>query len=287
MRLFTVSIFISMFVFLTQTFAQIPNGDFESWTAGNPTGWITNNIPSFATPITQTQDAHSGSYAVRGEVLDFMGQPYQGWLYNYGENGKGFPVNQRYAQLTGYYKLLPQGTDKLLVWVYLWSKDQVIAGQYGWFGAASNYTQFSVPLTYFSANTPDSASLWISVSQDTSQSSDSVNIGTVFFVDDLAFSGTATGVEDNSQPYSFKLNQNYPNPFNPTTTISYSIPKSTFVSLKVYDILGNEVATLVNGEKSAGYYQLKFNGSKLASGVYFYRLTAGNKTDVKKLLLTK
>jgi hypothetical protein len=287
MRLFIVSIFISMLVFLTQTFAQIPNGDFENWTAGNPTGWITNNISGFATPITQTSDAHSGSSAVRGEVLNVLSSPYPGFLWNIGNNGKGFPVNQRYAQLNGYYKLSPQGNDKFLVWVYLWSKDQVIAGNYGWFGAASSYTQFSVPLNYYTADTPDSASIWISVSEDTTQSSDSVNIGTVFFVDDLTFSGTATSVEDNSQPYSFKLNQNYPNPFNPTTTISYTIPKSSYVSLKVYDILGNEVSALVSGEKSAGYYRIKFDGSKLASGVYFYRLTAGNKTDVKKLLLTK
>ena len=287
MRLFMVFIFISMFMFLTQTFAQIPNGDFESWAAGNPTGWLTDNVPGFATPITQTQDAHSGSYAVKGEVINFNGAPYQGWLYNYGDNGKGFPINQKYAQLNGFYKLSPKGNDKLLVWVYLWSQNQVIAANFGQFGAASNYTQFSIPIIYFTADMPDSAQIWMSVSPDTLQSEEGATIGTVFFVDDLSFSGTATAVKDNTQPISFKLNQNYPNPFNPTTTISYSIPKSSYVTLKVYDILGNEVSTLVNGERSAGNYRLKFDGSKLASGVYFYRLNAGNKADVKKLLLTK
>ena len=284
MRLFIVSIFISMFAFFAQTFAQIPNGDFESWTAGNPTGWLTDNAVGIATPITQSSDAHGGSSAVRGEVLNFFGSPYPGYIYNY---GNAFPISQRYAQLNGYYKLSPQGNDKFYVVVWFYSKGQLIAANTVQFGAASSYTQFTVPLTYATADTPDSANVFIAAGEDTSQTSTNANIGTVFFVDDLSFSGTATGVNDNTQPFTFKLNQNYPNPFNPTTTISYTIPKSSYVTLKVYDILGNEVSTLVNGEKSAGNYQLKFDGSKLASGVYFYRITAGNKTDVKKLLLTK
>ncbi len=287
MRFFTVSLIISLFVLLTQTFAQVPNGDFESWTDGNPDGWLTYNIPGTATPITQSNDKHGGSFAAKGEVVDFFGTPYPPYLWYIGENGKGFPISQRYAQLDGYYKLTTSGSDKFLVWVYFWNKDQVIAGNYGWFNAASSYTKFSVPLIYFTGDTPDSASIWISASEDTSQTSSTASIGTVFFVDDLSLTGIATGVNENVQVLSFKLNQNYPNPFNPTTTISYSIPKSSFVTLKVYDLLGNEVATLVNEDKSAGYYQVKFNASNLASGVYFYRLIAGNRVEVKKLILTK
>ena len=86
-------------------------------------------------------------------------------------------------------------------------------------------------------------------------------------------------------PSRFLLSQNYPNPFNPSTTINYSIPKASFVSLKVYDILGNEVETLVNEEKTAGNYSLQFSTAKqeLASGIYFYRLQAGSFTNTKKL----
>ncbi len=287
MRFLTVFFILLTFIFINQTFAQIPNGDFESWTNGNPTGWLTDNAQGVGAPITQTTDTHGGSSAVRGEVLSIFGTAYPGYLWNIGQSGKGFAINQRYASLTGYYKLSPQGNDKFLVWVYFWSKDQVIAGNYGWFGAASSYTQFSVPLIYFTADTPDSASIWISASMDTSQTSLNANVGTVFFVDDLSLTGTATGVNDNIHVLSFKLEQNYPNPFNPTTTIKYSVPKSSFVTLKVYDLLGNEISTLVNGEKSAGYYHVQFNASNLASGVYFYRLTAGDKAEVKKLLLAK
>jgi len=85
----------------------------------------------------------------------------------------------------------------------------------------------------------------------------------------------------------FKLSQNYPNPFNPTTIISYQIPSESKVVLKVYNILGGEVATLVNENKAAGSYSVQFNGSSLASGVYFYQIKAGNFVDTKKLVLLK
>jgi hypothetical protein len=88
-------------------------------------------------------------------------------------------------------------------------------------------------------------------------------------------------------PEIYTLKQNYPNPFNPTTNIVYSVPQSTFVTLKVYDILGSEVATLVNEVQNAGNYTVDFNAADLANGAYFYRLTAGSFTDVKKMVLMK
>jgi hypothetical protein len=88
-------------------------------------------------------------------------------------------------------------------------------------------------------------------------------------------------------PLKFSLEQNYPNPFNPTTKIKYSLPKAAFTTLKVYDITGREVATLLNEYKIAGTYEIQFNASNLASGVYFYRLNTGQFSAVKKLLLLK
>ena len=85
----------------------------------------------------------------------------------------------------------------------------------------------------------------------------------------------------------YQLYQNYPNPFNPTTTIEYAIPKSSFVSLKVYNVLGKEIATLVNQRQMRGHYSLSFNASELPSGVYFYRLQAGNYSVTKKMVLAK
>lgn len=98
-----------------------------------------------------------------------------------------------------------------------------------------------------------------------------------------------TDIKDKHPDISTKysLSQNYPNPFNPSTTIQFSIPHSQFVNLKVYDNLGREVATLVNEEKLPGNYEIKFDGSNLPCGVYFYRLQAGSYSQAKKLLLLK
>ncbi len=88
-------------------------------------------------------------------------------------------------------------------------------------------------------------------------------------------------------PSEFKLFQNYPNPFNPRTTISWQSPISSWQTLKVYDILGNEVVTLVDEFYHAGSYEIDFDATKLASGIYFYRLQAGNFIETKSMILQK
>ena len=99
----------------------------------------------------------------------------------------------------------------------------------------------------------------------------------------------SVGVKDITEnlPKIFELSQNYPNPFNPSTTIQYDLPKASFVTLKVYNILGQEVATLVNEKREAGRYGVEFDGSKLTSGVYFYRLVTGDFGSTKKFILIK
>jgi len=89
------------------------------------------------------------------------------------------------------------------------------------------------------------------------------------------------------QPKTFQLFQNYPNPFNPATKIKYQIPELRFVTLKVYDVLGSEIITLVNEEKAAARYEVEFNAFNLPSGIYFYRLQAGSFSQAKKLILIK
>lgn len=90
-----------------------------------------------------------------------------------------------------------------------------------------------------------------------------------------------------STPRNYYLSQNYPNPFNPSTKIKYTIPKTSLVTLTIYDLLGKEIETLVKEEKSPGYYETTFNGSNLSSGVYFYRISAGEYIQTKKFILLK
>jgi hypothetical protein len=100
-----------------------------------------------------------------------------------------------------------------------------------------------------------------------------------------AFSDIVT--VDNLSPNEFVLEQNYPNPFNPSTIIKYSIANSQFITLKVYDVLGNEVSTLVNEEKDAGNYEVEFSATGLASGIYLYIITSGDFISIKKMVLMK
>jgi hypothetical protein len=100
---------------------------------------------------------------------------------------------------------------------------------------------------------------------------------------------TSTNLGNNQTglPNVFSLSQNYPNPFNPVTKINFAIPRNSFVTLKVYDMLGKEIANLVNGNKVAGYYTIDFSGTDLSTGVYYYRLESEGFVDVKKMILIK
>ncbi len=114
----------------------------------------------------------------------------------------------------------------------------------------------------------------------------------VKFNDTRISSVTSVGAEKIEVPSTYTLSQNYPNPFNPSTTIEYQLPQNGLVQLKIYDIAGREVATLINEVQNAGSYRVQWNaadvhGSKVASGVYFYRLTSGSFSQIKKMMLLK
>jgi len=118
--------------------------------------------------------------------------------------------------------------------------------------------------------------------------------GTIYW-DDLdfpVFGGLVSVENDGFIPEEFNVSQNYPNPFNPATTINYSIPQQSRVVIKVYDMMGKEINTLVNEDKSPGYYSAQWNGensygTRVATGIYFYRVVAGNFAQVKKMILLK
>lgn len=112
----------------------------------------------------------------------------------------------------------------------------------------------------------------------------------VYYLDDLRLAkGVVVSVEDNKQevPAAFMLAQNYPNPFNPATVIRYSLPENEFVTLKIYDMLGKLVSTLVNEYQQAGVFNYTFDASELASGMYIYKIQAGSKSQSRKMMLIK
>ena len=133
-----------------------------------------------------------------------------------------------------------------------------------------------------------SDSIMIAVSASAPNATNSVVVLDVVGVPMSSPQGTA--VDDHPSkilPSSMELNQNYPNPFNPTTVLSYELPDAGLVKLTVYDLLGHEVAVLVNEKKNAGKYSVQWDASRFSSGVYFCRLTVGSYTMTRKLLLLR
>ncbi|MEO8512169.1 MAG: M14 family zinc carboxypeptidase [Ignavibacteria bacterium] len=152
-------------------------------------------------------------------------------------------------------------------------------------GTLSTWTQQTIDITRY-ANRSTQMKVRFRLVSDAGVTGDG------WYVDDITINTSCvsliTGIQNNNEtPMVFALEQNYPNPFNPATVIKYQLPKSSNVTIRIFDILGKEVATLVNGKVDAGYHQVEFNGSDFASGLYLYKIEADGFTDVKKMMLIK
>lgn len=269
-------------LFPALTEAQIPNAGFETWAGAEPSGWITTNYPGYYVPVTKTLTAHSGSSALQGAVVSYYTIPYPPFVY------AGFLISQRYATFTGWYTFDPVGSDSLYCWLTMFKSHSPIG--YAVFTnktAQGDYTQFSATVSYLQGGTPDSCAIWFGIA-GSSANSGTIHVGSAFTLDDLSLSGTATGVAEHStQPLAFALSQNFPNPFNPSTLIQYQLAGAGPVRLTVYDILGREVATLVDGVQEQGTHEARFDGGGLSSGVYLYRLQTTGFVQQRKMILEK
>lgn len=258
-------------------FAQIPNASFENWTGGSPDSWLTTNSPPVYTNITKSTAAHAGSSSVRGDVVTLTGTSFvvPPFLQS-GTDGTGFTYNQRPAAFNGWYQFSPAASsgDQFIVNAILFkglSRGTPIGVASALITAAtSSYKQFSLPFVYLSGDSPDTCLIQFQIAGTAGQP----HAGSYFILDDLSFGSGGTAVENTAVPNTFGLDQNYPNPFNPSTTISFQLSARSFVSLRVFNVLGAEVATLVDGQKEAGRYTMSWNASSLASGMYVYQLTA-------------
>jgi hypothetical protein len=276
---------------IQNVFAQIPNAGFENWTLGNPNGWYADN--DAVTTVTQSSTVHSGSSALRGDVLSFFTYIMPPSIQT-GQDARGFAYSQRPVSITGYYQFFPAASsgDRFYVDAVLYKGGVdgtgVAVGALVISAAASSYTQFSATFNYQTSDIPDTCVIQISIVGSGTGVQATPHVGSYYLLDDLAFSGS-TGVENHGSlvPVEMNLKQNYPNPFNPSTTISYSLSKSSYVKLRVFNILGKEVTTLADGFQSAGNHSARFLASDMASGVYFYRLEAEGYTAMKQMLLVK
>lgn len=283
--------FILILIISPQLICQVPNSGFENWTNGNPDCWVTDNDPADGViPVTPTTTAHSGSYALEGNVVSDQGFSINPLIQTV------FPYHDRPTNFSGYFKFNSVGADSMVILISLESlQDSAGAGGGGSMvvkNTVDNYTEFNIPIYWVSQNPPDSCVISVTIYPQSLLS----HVGTKYEIDDLSLNNNTTNVSYNSDelPDNFYLSQNYPNPFNPSTKIRFRISESGFVTLKVYNILGKQVASLVNGNKTTGNYEVDFHASNLPSGLYFYRLTvlsADNQyekfSSVKKMLLLK
>ncbi|MBI5471684.1 MAG: T9SS type A sorting domain-containing protein [Ignavibacteriae bacterium] len=157
------------------------------------------------------------------------------------------------------------------------------------FGTTASWQAFNVPMNYSggSGNPSTSAHIQFTVS-GTGNPTPADQIGSYFLLDDVAFAPPNAVVErTDTRPTLIALDQNYPNPFNPATTIRIDLPQQSFVDLRVYNLLGEEVASLVNQELKSGSYSTEWNAVGAASGVYVSVLRAGNSVLTRRMLLMK
>jgi len=287
MKIYTKVLFAIICTIQINLFSQIPNSGFENWVGGDPSipeGWITNNASPAYTPVTRTDVAYMGSYAVQLRMVYFGSLVVPPFMQS-----NAFPVSEYHGSIQGYYQFYPfEDTEVLYIAAWFSEGGQLVgAGVIDIGTPASTYTAFNIPIEYIGDSVvPDSAYIWIGIA-DTSVGGPTQAAGYAY-VDELSL-GPPTSVEEISSiiPENFEMKQNYPNPFNPSTKIEYSLPEASFVELKVFDIVGNEVSTLVNEEQSAGTYRADFTSGNLSSGFYIARLIVGNQVKTIKMSLLK
>jgi|GEM_PF-1712566 len=289
-----INLFCLIILFSSHIFSQIANSGFEDWTTdpdnnNNPIGWQTTN----SYPIMNVEPytpACEGNFAMKVKTVEIgFGFTLPGVAFI--ETAYNFV--QAPTKLSACVKSNIVSGDIAFIMVALMKGDSVVAAidscTFKIDSSISQFTYHEFPLALQSNLVPDSIIIFVM--------SGLINghVGTELIIDEISFSGgisSSADLGDKNLPGNFVLNQNYPNPFNPGTTISYSIPENDYVQIVVYDIIGNEMAILVNEEQPAGNYKIEFNGysnevRNLPSGVYFYRLRAGDFIETKKMILLK
>jgi hypothetical protein len=278
-------IFFLTLLFQQIGLTQIPNGSFENWTGGNPDGWTTNNIIGYLELVTQSNDAHSGNSSARMEMMYAMSALMQPVL-NAGPLLVGIPVSERHTTISFYYKFTPTtSTVYFLIVVGMYKSGSYIGGGAGSTkNSTTSYTKFTSTISYLNQNVPDMANIYVTLI-DSFYNPQSV--GSIALIDDIYFDQANDINDQDNFPVEYSLWQNYPNPFNPSTVINYQLPVGGDVTLKIYDLLGREVATLVDEYKPAGRYAIEWNAGYYPSGVYLYQLNTVQLVAMKKMILIK
>lgn len=299
-RLFTFLFLICLLVGTLTAQNEVPNSGFETWISETqPERWATgNNLGGIvANAVTRTSTTSSGQFAARGEILESPITPGTPWLPSLWLgmiSNTPAPISQNYTHLKGKFILQSAGQyqSHFQVTVNFLDENMLLTatGHTTISNDVSTFTEFEVAMDYESDNNDnDAAYIQIIIDLGPSEDDPNFSIGSYYIVDDLELVGVTTSVGqlDYNLPQEFELRQNYPNPFNPTTRITFSIPESNNVKIDIFNLLGEKVATLVDGNLAAGNYATEWKAKNYPSGIYVYTITAGNYFESRKMTLLK
>ena len=264
------------------TFDTTFNDVFSSWSNPPAKTWDGQSTDFIMEVLNQSGTIITASFVIQNSIGGKPSKPPLGWdprkldsPYKYGWIYLAWGAD--------FWDAIPIESD--INWSELQRKvgsgswNTIYSGpDHYWSDGTINYDPNRTEPIYFRVKVRDSQNKW----SIWSESFDTKMISEIIAPPESSFNN-----DQDTNPFEFVLSQNYPNPFNPSTKIKYSIPTSEFVTLKVYDVLGNEVAALVNEEKPAGTYEVNFNASQLSSGIYFYKLQAGSFVETKKMILLR
>lgn len=261
----------------------VPNPGFENWTAGNPDNWLTLNSPGFAVPITQTTPAHSGTLAVKGEVVNTIGGVFPPLLISSDMNGNGFPVSQQYGTFSFYYKFNQVGTAVFYGIAAFTDASGNGVGSAGGAGIASSssYTLASFPV-YYQGGTADTCIIEFLISDSVAANP---ALGNYFVVDDVLLSGTA-GIEEH-HALTYTIEKVQPNPASNVSFIYYSVPTSTDIKFELFDVNGKKFNELFLINETAGRHKVELDVSGVPSGFYILRMISDSGTSTSRLQVVK
>jgi hypothetical protein len=282
--------------------AQIINSDFEDWSFFSdilmPDGWASVGIEGVAVPVTRTADSHSGTYAIKGEVMT-TGLPAPLNILTptltsipYESENLGFAVSERHYSMSGFYKFNPVEGDKFHIAVIMYHDTTTVGlGAQMIETGAIDYTPFNIDINYTSEEIPNICSIIFTICGPSG--TDGYHDGSYYIVDELDFDTPVLlyqGFGDFN--YQFALQQNYPNPFGSETEINFEIPETMTVKIKIFNILGQEISELADRKYVKGSHSIKwngrdYNGRKVSNGIYFYQIQSGDLSQAKKMYLLR
>jgi hypothetical protein len=268
------------FILILPSFAlaQVPNASFETWTTGLPDSWTANVNPPSLVPVTQSSDAHSGTSAAKGTVVDYMGSPVPPNLYPLSTSGLGFTIHSRYAYFTFWYKSDLLATDVVTVNVVIYHSSGISIGYaYSYLVTNSAYSMIYLPINYTTQGNAAYAQVTFSMADTAAQG---FHLGSYFLIDDMGFS-TVNEVEDLSAS-SFNV---FPNPVKDKLSVSDVFSSSEPYKMQLINCAGETVMTSTVENTSSEFPPIDV--AKYAEGSYILTISDSKKSTSKRFLICK